>query len=154
MFFVFLLVWRLDRHHRPVMKHKRRRKRKNKAGPTRPLMKRGARRRRRRKSPKRRAKNTRRNTEKVRRRNQRRGNKNHHRPPPVPPRPAPVNRQTATETQRWPRAQGIPPIILYSMRAVVCRHCGNMAADLVRHKCHLQEQRFTKATQLQDLTPR
>lgn len=68
-------------------------------------MKRGERRKRRSwKSTKRRAKNTKRNTGKVRRRKRRRGNKNR-----LPPRrPAPVNRQTVTETHLWHRAQGIP----------------------------------------------
>lgn len=103
--FVFLLVCRLDRHHRPAMKQQRRRKRKNKAGLTHLLMKRGGRRRRRSwKSTKRRAKNTKRNTGKVRRRNRRKGNKNHL----PPPRPAPVTPQTVTETHLWHRAQGIP----------------------------------------------
>lgn len=52
------------------------------------------------------------------------------------------------------QGSGNPLIILYSIKTVVCRHCGNMAPNLVRHKCHLQEQRFTKAPSLQELTPR
>lgn len=105
--FVFLLVCRIDRHRHPVTKQQRRRKRRSKAGLTPLLMKRGERRRRRSwKSTRRRAENTKRNMGKVRRRNRRRGNKNHL--PPPPPRPAPVNRQTVTETHAWHGAQGIP----------------------------------------------
>lgn len=100
----FFVLCHLDRHHHPVMKLQRRRKRKNKAGPT-PLPMRGEKRSW--KATKRRARNTKRNMRKAKRRSRRRGNKNHLPPPPPPPRPAPANPQTVTETRWWHRAQGI-----------------------------------------------
>lgn len=100
-------MWHLDRRHRPVTRLQRRRRRRNKTGPTRRLTKRRGERRRKRswKATKRRAKSPKRNMGKVRRRSSRR---NRNRLPPRPP--APVNPQTVTETHLWRRAQGIPQL--------------------------------------------